>query len=38
MNKIEGINNNPVGAVILIPIDKIQANDYNPNSVAMKEM
>ncbi len=28
----------PVYGVIAVPIDKIQANDYNPNSVAPPEM
>jgi hypothetical protein len=27
-------NHNPVDLVKWIPLDKIQANDYNPNSVA----
>ncbi len=29
---------NPVDCVRLIPIEKVQANDYNPNSVAPQEM
>ena len=28
----------PVYGVLAVPIDKIQANDYNPNSVAPPEM
>ena len=28
----------PVYGVIAVPIDKVQANDYNPNSVAPPEM
>ena len=28
----------PVYGVLAIPIEKIQANDYNPNSVAPPEM
>ena len=28
----------PVYGVIAVPLDKIQANDYNPNSVAPPEM
>ena len=28
----------PVYSVIAVPIDKVQANDYNPNSVAPPEM
>jgi hypothetical protein len=28
----------PVYNVIAVPIDKVQANDYNPNSVAPPEM
>ena len=31
-------NHNPVDLVKWIPLDKIQANDYNPNSVAWSEM
>ncbi len=28
----------PVGCVMWVPIDRVQANDYNPNSVARNEM
>lgn len=28
----------PIDNVIRVPVDKIQANDYNPNSVAKREM
>lgn len=28
----------PVGRVLWVPIDEVEPNDYNPNSVAMKEM
>jgi ParB-like chromosome segregation protein Spo0J len=28
----------PVSAVLFVPIDKVYANDYNPNSVATNEM
>lgn len=31
-------NPNPVDFVRLIPIDKVQANDYNPNAVATQEL
>lgn len=30
--------NQPINLVRWVPIDKVQANDYNPNSVAGKEM
>lgn len=29
---------NPVDRVLWVPLDKVQANDYNPNTVARKEM
>lgn len=32
------IKDQPVAEVQWVPIDKVQANDYNPNSVAVKEM
>jgi ParB-like chromosome segregation protein Spo0J len=50
LDKIEFINSlkriahrlsespNPVGDVQLVPVEKVHANDYNPNSVATKEM
>ena len=28
----------PIDNVIRVPVDKVQANDYNPNSVAKREM
>ena len=31
-------NVNPVDCVVWVPIDEVQANDYNPNSVAVNEM
>lgn len=31
-------NHNPVDLVLWVPIEDVQANDYNPNSVAVKEM
>lgn len=31
-------NNNPVDKVIWVPIEKVQANDYNPNQVAKNEI
>ena len=36
MNK--GIPNDPVSNVRWVPIEKVVANDYNPNSVAKNEM
>src|SRR5690606_39515850 len=29
---------NPVDRVIWVPVEKVQANDYNPNQVAKNEM
>ncbi len=29
---------NPVDCVLWVPIEKVEANDYNPNAVAMQEM
>jgi len=34
----EKIRKHPVSNVIWVPIDKVQANDYNPNKVAKIEM
>ena len=31
-------NHNPVDRVIWVPLDKVKANDYNPNQVAKNEM
>lgn len=31
-------NHNPVDRVIWVPVEKVQANDYNPNQVAKNEM
>lgn len=33
-----GLNQQPIDYVRWVPIDKVQANDYNPNSVAKNEM
>tara|TARA_B110000881_G_C18556613_1_gene507303 strand:+ start:813 stop:1382 length:570 start_codon:yes stop_codon:yes gene_type:complete len=33
-----GFKNHPVNDVQWVPIEKVQANDYNPNSVAGEEM
>ena len=38
LNKISPLNEQPVDRVRWVDIDKVQANDYNPNSVANKEM
>lgn len=35
---MKGIFKSPVYNVIAVPLDKIEANDYNPNHVAKKEM
>ena len=32
------IKDNPVDNVKWIPIDQVQANDYNPNTVSKQEM
>lgn len=32
------VNSQPIDFVRWVPIDKVQANDYNPNSVARQEM
>ena len=32
------IKDNPVDNVLWIPIEQVQANDYNPNTVSKKEM
>jgi len=36
--QIEKVKHNPVYAIQWIPIEKVFANDYNPNSVAHNEM
>lgn len=36
--KLSPVNGQPVGNVQWVNIEKVQANDYNPNSVAKKEM
>ena len=38
MRLIMSVNEHPVNDVQWIPIEKVQANDYNPNSVASTEM
>jgi len=38
IHSISDQKNNPVGLVRWVPVDMVQANDYNPNSVAGKEM
>lgn len=38
LNQISPLNEQPVDRVRWVDIDKVQANDYNPNSVANKEM
>ena len=35
---LEGISNQPVSNVIWVPIEDVQANEYNPNAVAKREM
>ena len=32
------VEKHPINKVLWVPIEKIQANDYNPNSVASTEM
>lgn len=32
------VSDHPVSSVLWVPIDQVQANDYNPNSVAAPEM
>lgn len=38
LHEISPLNSQPINLVRWVPIDKVQANDYNPNSVAGKEM
>ena len=38
LRKIGGFNTEPVDSVIWVPCDQVEANDYNPNSVAPPEM
>ncbi|WP_445454092.1 IbrB-like domain-containing protein [Flavobacterium sp. 25HG05S-40] len=38
LHELSPLKDQPVNNVMWIPIDKVQANDYNPNSVAGKEM
>lgn len=38
LNEISPLSSQPIDLVRWVPIDKVQANDYNPNSVAGKEM
>ena len=32
------IDEHPISKVVWVPVDSVRANDYNPNSVAPKEM
>ena len=38
MHEISPLNSQPVNRVKWVPIDEVTPNDYNPNSVAKKEM
>lgn len=38
LNRLSPLKEQPINLVRWVPIDKVQANDYNPNSVAGKEM
>jgi len=38
MSTPDCVKHNPVSNVIWVPIDKVEANDYNPNAVATNEM
>lgn len=38
LHELSPLNSQPINHVMWVPIDKVQANDYNPNSVAGKEM
>lgn len=38
LHKISPLRNEPVDCVIWVPLNQIEANDYNPNSVAPPEM
>jgi len=38
LHELSCLKSQPVDYVIWVPLDKVQANDYNPNSVAKKEM
>lgn len=38
LQRIAGTEWAPVGAVLWVPIEKVKANDYNPNSVAKNEL
>lgn len=38
IHELSEYNHNPVDNVIWVPIEKVCPNDYNPNSVASKEM
>ena len=35
---MQSFDKHPVNNVIWVPLEKVEANDYNPNSVASKEM
>ena len=34
----EGYPDQPIDSVRWVPIEEVEANDYNPNSVASKEL
>jgi len=38
VNAVSPLRDNPVGQVFWVPIERVRANDYNPNQVADKEM
>lgn len=38
INKYSPLKNQPISLVRWVPVDQVEANDYNPNSVAGKEM
>lgn len=38
LHQISPMQNEPVDCVIWVPAEKVEANDYNPNSVASPEM
>jgi ParB-like chromosome segregation protein Spo0J len=38
VHELSGMQHNPVGLVQYVPIEKVFANDYNPNMVARNEM
>lgn len=38
MSDLESVKHNPVASVKWVPLEEVEANDYNPNSVATNEM